>query len=142
MNFLREQLLNDKDTMSSLLNLLIQGYQLLLKRKSERTIKNFFKDDENNDDWKKQNNPIMQFVDECCVLGSNYKCSSTDLYLYYRNSWNLGGSKVSQVKFVGILKEEYGIENKLMRDGNRRGMFLKGITCDEIIDNFKDSKVF
>jgi P4 family phage/plasmid primase-like protien len=136
--FLKEQLLNDQNVMSSMLNLLIEGYQSLIVRKNEKIYKNFFKDEENNDDWRKANNPIMQFVDDCCEVGSNYKCSSTDLYLYYKNEWNLGGSKVSQTKFVKLLKDEYDIENKLIRDDNRRCRFLHGITCDELLN----SKVF
>ncbi len=133
--FLKSQLLNDKDVMSSMLNLLIKGYNLLLERKKSNDINTFFKADENNDDWKKQNNPVLQFVDECCVLSANYRCSSRDLYMYYKTDWNIGGSKLSETKFLKILKTELNLITKRERINGRQCMMLYGITCDDLVDS-------
>lgn len=134
--FLGIELLEDKDVMSSMLNLLMNGYRLLLDRKKTHTTKNFFKEDEKNIDWKEANNPIAQFVKECCVLGENYKISSRDLYLHYKNEWNLGGAKVAENKFGMILKEDYDIKKKLVRDSNgKQKNMLIGLTCDDIVND-------
>lgn len=133
--FLGSQLLENKDVMSSLLNLLVNGYRLLLDRKSKNTSDNFFKEDEKNEDWKTVNNPIVQFVNDCCVLGSNYKISSRDLYLYYKCDWNLGGSKLSETKFITMIKDKYHLESKVFRINKKQVRCLLGIACDEIIND-------
>lgn len=132
--FLSDELLNDKNVMSSTLNLLIKGYNLILERKKISKVGSFFKEDENNQNWKIKNNQVLEFVNECCVIGGNYKCSTRDLYNYYKNDWNLGGFKISETKFVRLLKEGLHLETKRIRINNKQQTMIYGITCDDLLN--------
>ena len=131
--FLGSDLVNDDNVMSSMLNLLIEGYNEILYRKENKIKGEFFKSNEINDinDWKKTNNSVMQFVDDCCEIDNNSMVSSRGLYNYYRNDWNLGGSKMSENKFISILKESYDLISKRKRIDNKRLMCLIGIKFNE-----------
>lgn len=141
--FLAEQLLNDNDVMSSMLNYLIEGYQIYLDRKNSQTKGDYFKNDSDKviNDWKISNNSALQFVDECCQLGSNYKIPSRDLWEFYFNEWNRGSSKFGEKKFISMLKEEYNLITDRLVVDNIRKSYIIGITCDELLESNKFSEV-
>ena len=110
--FLGESLLNDKDVMSSMLNLLIWGYIELISRKKANIKGNFFKDNESKDieNWKIENNSALQFTQECCKLKNDKYVVSRDLFKYYKDVWNCGGGKLSETKFIKEIREHYNLD--------------------------------
>ncbi|RPI07203.1 MAG: hypothetical protein EHM64_00175, partial [Ignavibacteriae bacterium] len=127
--FLSDKLLEDEDVMSTMLNHLIEGYKQLIHRKENDIRGNFFKEDDGEcmNTWKKENNSVLQFVDEVCELNNNYSVSSRELYKYYRDEWNLNGSKLSEAKFVTMLKDELNLTSKRKKVNGKLITTLYGI---------------
>lgn len=130
--FLGTYLLNDADVMSSLLNLLIDGYRKLLFRKENNIIGNFFKADEIShiEEWQRENNSALQFIHDCCEINSMYSCSTRELYLMYRDEWNLGGSKLSETKFIKGVKDKYKLETIRKTIKSEKLSIITGIRCN------------
>lgn len=135
--FLGYNLVNDDNVMSSMLNLLILGYNDLIYRKENNIRGNFFKPDESNDinSWKKSNNSVMQFVEECCEINNVSMVSSRGLYNYYKNEWNLGGNKMSEKKFISMVKESYELETKIKRKNGKQLRCILGLKCIDCSDS-------
>jgi phage/plasmid-associated DNA primase len=117
--------------MSSLLNLLVKGYLYFKERYQINDKGNYFKDDELSsiERWKLDNNQILQFVEECCVVSNDYEMPSRELYNFYYHTWNINSSKLSERKFLTELKEELNIPNNNKRK-NYKGFkvsFIQGI---------------
>lgn len=136
--FLSVRLMEDENVLSSLLNYMIDGVKQIIDRKNNGTIGNFFKVDEESHikDWKKENNSVLQFVDECCEINNVYECSVRDLYYYYRDEWNVGGSKMSEKKFSTIITDELDVEKNRKSIKGKKVMMFKGLKCtDEACNN-------
>jgi P4 family phage/plasmid primase-like protien len=142
---LGEQLLNNPNVMSSMLNLLINGYHMILERKNNTIIGPFFGslDDERNQikEWKKENNSVLQFIDDCCELNNMYCCSSRELYLIYRNDWNLNGSKLSETKFVKTIKEELKLKNERRTIKGIKTSIIMGLKCNVNVEFGKSTNL-
>lgn len=141
--FLGSRLLSDENTLSSLLNYLIDGYNQIIYRKNNSIKGSFFKNDEVShiSEWKRTNNSVLQFIHECCNIDKDFKCSTRKLWRYYYNNWNLKGSKLSERKFVCIIKEELNIETKREIINDKKTTMAIGLGCEElekINDNYFD----
>lgn len=77
----------------------------------------------------KINNPISEFIDSCCKIDNNSMISSRGLYNYYKNEWNLGGNKMSEKKFISMVKESYELETKIKRKNGKQLRCIIGIKC-------------
>jgi P4 family phage/plasmid primase-like protien len=129
--FLGEQLLENKNVTSSMLNLLINGYHKFLERKKSNTIGSYFKKDEISHikEWKKENNSALQFIDDCCELNNMYCCSTRELYLMYSKEWNIGGAKMSEVKFIKSIKEEFKLKTERRQIKSVQLTIIIGLKC-------------
>ena len=95
-------------------------------RKPNKVIEKIKTNEMNIDGQDKTNNSAIQFVEECCEIDSNGIFGSRALYNYY-SDWCFGGHKMSEKKFISIIKENYDLKciRKTMPDGKIR--CLKGI---------------
>jgi len=137
--FLGSKLLNNDEVMSTMLNYLVEGYHDILYRKKHSIKGNFFKKDEVShiDEWKRNNNSALSFIYECCEISNDFECPSRSLWQYYNNNWNLNGSKLSEKKFISIIKDELDISTKRKPVNNKKVTFFIGLKCSELnIDGF------
>jgi putative DNA primase/helicase len=82
--------------------------------------------------YRKENNPVIPFVEEMCVLDQGYHVSKKDLYEVYGNWCKEGNYKpLSKIKFGRELKRHLpGIDEDRESDGVRDSLWL-GIAIKE-----------
>jgi putative DNA primase/helicase len=82
--------------------------------------------------YKRQNNPVLCFVDDMCHIGQEHQESKKELYTKYREYCNAGGYKI--LSRENFFRELYTAVNNLHmirpRVDGRREQYLKGIAIN------------
>jgi group I intron endonuclease len=95
-------------------------------RKPNKIIEKIKTNEMNINDQNKANNSAIQFVEECCEINNNSIFSSRALYNYY-SDWCFGGHKMSEKKFISIIKESYDLKSSRKRIDNKQLTYILGL---------------
>jgi putative DNA primase/helicase len=110
-----------KDESSGILNWLIEGYRLLRSEGLEQpaAVENATRE------YREEQNPMLDFIETCCVEGEDVTVTSQDLREAY-NSFS--GEKISQVWFGRHMSDQ---GYRVSRIGSARLRAYKGITLND-----------
>jgi putative DNA primase/helicase len=67
---------------------------------------------ETTNECRKENDPVLEWMEDCCVLGPEYECSSQDLNRAFREWADDRNEQGLSVKSLGAALSEKGYQRK------------------------------